>query len=311
MKIYHVTPQEYQLLFLNQTAYYHPIYHQTAFTELNRVKCTDDDVRYLIFSDTAFRGSAVIGLHGDTFHTPFSAPFGGFSLMRRQRVDVLEKMWLLLLDYCHEQGKKLRVTLPPPVYCEDYVAKSVNILSRLRRDTVPTVELSYHIDLAAASARTRAYMNQVRQSHKAGLEFHRLSPTPHNITEVYDTVKENHICHGYPMHRSLADVISTEAIVHGDYFKVDLQGKTAAAAIVYEVAPGIMQAVYWGDIAEYRHLRPMNMLSASIADTYRHAGKRILDLGPSTVDGIPNIGLCGFKDSMGASASIKLTYTFD
>ena len=52
----------------------------------------------------------------------------------------------------------------------------------------------------------------------------------------------------------------------------------------------------------------MNYLAYSLFDYYADNGLRILDIGPSTEDGIPNYGLCEFKESIGCSVTMKYSF---
>lgn len=107
---------------------------------------------------------------------------------------------------------------------------------------------------------------------------------------------------------SLDDVEATAALVGADFFVVTHGGEDVAGAMMYPTASGVMQLIYWGDIPGYGELRPMNLLAYHIYEHYRAAGVRVLDLGPATEDGVPNYGLCVFKESLGALPSLKYTF---
>lgn len=82
-----------------------------------------------------------------------------------------------------------------------------------------------------------------------------------------------------------------------------------AAALVYRVARGVDLVQFWGDDPE-AGLRwsPMNLL---VQGTVLHSiatGARVLDLGISTEDGVPNGGLCRFKRSVGARAEPRFVF---
>lgn len=55
----------------------------------------------------------------------------------------------------------------------------------------------------------------------------------------------------------------------------------------------------------------MNMLTYSLFQHYRKTGVRILDIGISTENGIPNFGLCEFKESIGCSVSLKYCFELE
>ena len=52
----------------------------------------------------------------------------------------------------------------------------------------------------------------------------------------------------------------------------------------------------------------MNYLAYRIFEHYYKEGIKILDIGPSTEHGIPNYGLCNFKESIGCSVSSRFIF---
>lgn len=65
--------------------------------------------------------------------------------------------------------------------------------------------------------------------------------------------------------------------------------------------------IYWGDIDGYSEERPMNLLAENVYEFYQQKGIHVLDIGPSTENGVPNYGLCDFKESIGCQCSSKYT----
>lgn len=300
-----VIPREFGLMFP------HPahLFNSVAFAEHNRHKCDDGDVRYLFVGDTKVRGGIILGRRGDTLHTPFSAPFGGLVTNRSQRFEAVDDMWREILDYAAGEGMRLRVTLPPTVYDSDMTVKSINSLQRLGLDA--TLDVSYHLDLQRGEFHTgisRSCRKLLNQSISNDLHVRMLEFADYNITRVYNIIKTNHLSKNRPIWMSLEDVIYTAALVKAEFFLIEHDGHDIAGAMIYPVSDGIMQVVYWGDMPGYGELRPMNLLAYHIYEHYRAAGIRLLDLGPATEDGVPNYGLCVFKESLGAVPTLKYTF---
>jgi lipid II:glycine glycyltransferase (peptidoglycan interpeptide bridge formation enzyme) len=70
-----------------------------------------------------------------------------------------------------------------------------------------------------------------------------------------------------------------------------------------------VQVIYWGDIPEFSKYKTMNFLSFNIFEHYKKSGLKIVDIGPSTENSIPNYGLCEFKESIGCSIAAKVTFS--
>ncbi len=306
MNVTEISAKEYAELFPNPPH----VFNSVAFTELNRHKC--DVVHYLIFSDTKLRGGLIVGQRGDCFSAPFSAPYGGFTLTRRQPVETLDAMTSALKEHFGPE-KRIVVTLPPLWHDPDSLSKSVSAMSRTEGAKC-LIDLSYHLDLIPDSGMSADSMSvtgrqNLRRSLNAPFEFIHTDGSPHAIEEAYGIIRRNHEENGYQLRMSLDDVETTAKVVPADFFLLRLNGATVAAAQVYTVAPGVAQLINWGDIREASRLCPMNRMAYELAAHYSRRGIKTFDLGPATEDGIPNEGLCRFKESLGCVPSLKYRFT--
>ena len=129
------------------------------------------------------------------------------------------------------------------------------------------------------------------------------------MERAYEVIRRNREEHGYPLRMTLEQVWQTvTSVVKADFFVLEHEGRDVAAAQISHVAEGIAQVIYWGDIRKYSALRPMNFLAYSLLDHYYKQGLRILDIGPSTEDGVPNYGLCEFKENIGCEVTLKYRF---
>ena len=293
MQITEVTPAEYSQLLPTPPH----VFNSVEFSELNRDKATE--LHYLILADTKTRFGIILGEKADGLHSPFSAPFGGFSSPRQQR-----------LAYMDEAAEQLKVTLPPLVYDGTQLSKWANVLQR--HGTMQSIDLNYHFDLQQfAHYETVIERNARKNLHQAmneDLTLTRLGNTDSDIERAYGVIKANREEHGYPLRMTLQAVKDTAAILKADFFVMTHRGRDIAAAQVFHVATSVAQVIYWGDLKEYSHLRTMNRLAHDIFAHYHGQGLKILDIGPSTVDGTPNHGLCEFKESIGCAVSPKFSF---
>jgi len=103
-------------------------------------------------------------------------------------------------------------------------------------------------------------------------------------------------------------VFSTTEIIPADFFLLSHNKDYVASAIIFHVAPKMVQVIYWGGLPDFAKYKTMNFLSYSIFDYYQKLGIKIIDIGTSTENGIPNYGLCEFKESIGCRISTKLSF---
>ena len=177
-----------------------------------------------------------------------------------------------------------------------------------RADSV-TANFNYHYPLAKVSDWEHNMGHKARTAYhkslKAGFKF---IPNA-DLARAYSIIKDHHAAKGYPVAMTLQDLIDTSAIIPIDAFLLTKDGTDVAARIAYRIAPGIAQGIYNGYDPEYSNLRPMNSLQYNTFQYYSQIGLDIVNLGPSSTDGIPNFGLCAFKESLGCDTSLLFTLT--
>lgn len=289
---------------------YH-IFNSTAFSELNRNKCKE--LHYLLFKDSKVRFGIVLGEYGQELKSPFSAPFGGFSYVRNEKVEHFEQAVELLKNYGENNGKHIVITLPPVIYNPSFVTKNVSAFLR-GGGRVRHMDINYHFEVnkfgeyeALLDTKTR---NKLHNSMKHNFEFVELNSQKDNdVSRAYEVIRLNREKRGFPLRMSLEAVLDTIKIIKADFFVMSYDHTDVAAAQIFHVSPGIAQVIYWGDIPEYSDLRVMNYFSYKVFEHYYRKGLGILDIGPATENGIPNYGLCEFKENIGCTASLKYCIT--
>ncbi len=307
MNIEEVSPQAYRRLFPEPSL----AFDSVDFNMLNAAKVSE--VRFLTFVDG---GKVRIGLIAGTdtdgcLRAPFSAPFAGFEAAGRQRIDSYVDAAAALANRIVAASGCAHITLPPPIYASafdrDAAAKQMPALLSAPGCRPAHIDYNYHFDLRdygrISELMDPKARGKLRAAIRNGFEFCTDMP----LDEAYDVVVENHADRGYPVHMSLSDLQATSEIVKVDCFGVTLNGEPAAAAIIYHTSASIVQLIYWGDRPAMRPLRPMNLLADKLLEHYAAKGMQAFDFGPSSSDGIPNLGLCDFKAGLGGRITPKPT----
>ena len=305
MQIKNLTPGEFASTF--QAAH---VFNTVAFAQLNSDKV--ERVHYLSFDDPKTCFGIVLGESNGVLRSPFSAPFGGFLEKGTHGLERMEKAVDVLADYARERSLKLLITLPPLVYDETKMSKWVSVM--IRKMQLRHIDLNYHLDISHvshySSVINSSARNHLNQALRQNYCLHKLnSDNRDDVARVYNVISCNHKERGFPLRMTFEQVWQTISnVVSADFFVLEHEGCDVAAAQVFHVAAGIAQVVYWGDIRQYAKLRPMNYLAYSLFGYYADNGLRILDIGPSTENGIPNYGLCEFKESIGCSVTMKYSF---
>ena len=309
MEIVEATYQDFQRIITNP---YH-VFGSASFNILNENKC--DGVFYLLFKDSKYRLGIIGGLRNHTFCSPFSAPFGGFVFLQQDvRISHIDEALTALQIWAkNKQINAIKITLPPTIYHESFLAKQTNSLYRSGFSIV-NIDLNYAYHLQNFDAYYLASIwHNARKNLKIALTNQftlHLCQSLIQKENAYNIIQQNRAARGFPLRMTWQQVQASATIIPADYFLVQNENAVqVAAAIVFHVAKGIVQVIYWGDLPEFAALKTMNFLSFKIFEYYHQLQIQIIDIGPSTEDSIPNYGLCEFKESIGCNLSSKYTFS--
>jgi hypothetical protein len=160
-----------------------------------------------------------------------------------------------------------------------------------------------------ADRMTYGNLKRLRKGVREGLIAQPLVRT--DLPEVYDTIAANRSSKGHEMSMTLSQLMAMvecfpEAV---KLFGCRLGSELVAAAVCLQVEKGVLYVFYWGDRPGYSSLSPVVTLADAIYAHCQTEGIRLLDVGTSTVDREPNLGLIQFKNGLGFSASLKVRMT--
>lgn len=305
METIKVTSKEYQHTFPKAWS----VFNSVGFSELNKEKCVD--VHYLLFRDSKLRLGMIVGERENSLHVPFSATYGGFSFNSVVACQHYDEACVALKKYAQELGKPLYVTLAPPIYDSTDNAKTFSAFMRAGAQ-IESIDYNQHFDLSRFThyedILDSKIRNKLRNALNGNLTFTKLdSKSPDDVARAYEVIRINHAERGNPLRMSMQNVLDTIKIIPADFFVVsDNERHDVAAAQIFHTTKDIYQIVYWGDVPSFSYLKSMNFLSYKIFEYYYRQGDvKILDIGISTEDGVPNYGLCEFKENIGCCSTLK------
>lgn len=297
---------EYDALFPQRLT----VFDRTCFAELNSARA--DAVEYLTLRDSSGKALAgwIAGRRYDMLLAPFSAPYSAPAVSANLSV----AQWLGCANALREySGGKMRLTLPPDFYAPELLPAVKAALLSAGAELL-FADYNYHADVASAAdpdaVPSRTARQELRRAiDSPGIRYEILDPeSKADIARVYAVIEANHRGKGYPVKMSLGLLTDTFLMLGGLLSVVTCDGHDAAAQIGYFSSGHIYQPVYWGDLSPWTRLHPMRLLFHGLAKQLREDGRaNIIDLGPSSENGIPATGLCAFKKSLGCLLSIKPT----
>lgn len=276
------------------------VYDTVAFAALNAAKAE----RVTAFVGTDGCGTPVaaqiFGLRDGIWRAPFSAPFSAPRVAGGTTVDLTD----FYRSISQHTSAPLKIVLPPELYRHGESPVP---------DAFPVIrDANFHYDMARFADYEHWLSRSGRYSHHRGLKTAWTFEKTGDIPRAYAVIEANRHAMGYPLAMSLDQVIATvSGPVEADFFVLSHEGKDLAAAMIYHVTADTVQVIYWGDLPEARPLRAMNHLAWRVFGWYaaNRPDIRIVDIGPSSSDGVRNEGLCQFKLSVGCTETIRPTLT--
>lgn len=285
------------------------VYNSPEFCLLNQSKC--ECIHWLLFKYKHIRGGIILGERNGVLYSPFSAPFGGFNFLRTDiNLQMINQCCTLLADYCNQSGLGIEIKMPPLIYNPALISKQISVF-KLSGYNVLCADLNYAIELDSF----QEYRDQLSRNARKNLnialkeDYHFFkAETIAEKALAYDIIRENRAGKDYSLRMTKEQVMDTATCVSADFFILSLGDVPVASAILFQVTKDIMQVIYWGDKPGYSVSKPMNILPLKLVEYYKQRNIKILDIGPSSEEGIPNFGLCEFKEGIGCSVSLKYTF---
>ena len=306
MEVLDITPSLYSTIIVNPTQ----VFNSSAFSILNASKC--DKIHYLVFKDSKYRLGITLGVRNNILISPFSASFGGFEAVYPDiKIHQIDQAITKLIEWSKGNNYEgIQLLSPASFYNSNFDAKITNCLYRAGFET-KNIELNYHFETSNFDENylTTIWYN-ARKNLKKSFSFPLYFLKLDNLDgkQAYDIIALNRMQRGFPLRLSYEQLKETETVIPIDYFLVMDEKNTIAAAIVYHLSKKVVRVVYWGDLPEFSEYKTMNFLSYKIFEYYQLLGIPYIDIGHSTVDSIPNTGLCEFKESIGCSLGLLYEY---
>lgn len=272
-------------------------------------------VNYLGFKTSGFKLGIIGSDAGGVFRSPFSAPFGGFEC---KSPDVsladIEDATDLLIGYCKDRGMTaIELILPPVFYAPNFISKVSNVLYRKGFQQF-AMDLNYSIQLDSMTNYQASLAYNARKNLNIAMtkpfHFKRCEDETEEL-KAFAIISQNRAARGFPLRMTMEAIRRSMSVTTADFFVLSLDDDPVAAALVFQVADGIVQVIYWGDLPLHSGNKCMNYLAYRLVEHYLQKGIRIIDVGPSTEGSKPNYGLCSFKESIGCSIYPKQSWRTD
>lgn len=250
---------------------------------------------------------------GDEFpgiwRSPSRGTFAGMSFSSLLKLDDLYYFYESLESRLKFKGAQtLQISLPPQAI-DPQASTLQTYLFRSRGYSVNRCDLNQSLPVDSIAFAEKIKYGNLKRLRKCKQNLILSSKlTTDNLAEVYKVLETNRSQKGRVLSMSLVEL---EAMVKQFPQKVMLFGsvykeRLVAAAFCIRISEDVLYVFYWGDLAEFNKFSPIVSLAEAIYEYCQMIGIKILDLGTSTIDGVPNFGLFEFKRSLGCVESLKI-----
>jgi hypothetical protein len=294
--------------------------HITLFNDARYQRCNlrpgQRVVRYDHVMDGRLIGTLAGVLDDGVLDCGHSAPFGGVDFVRQgEAVGAIVEFLRAALRRAHaDEIPEIRFRTRP-AYFGSNDATVQFALANLGA-SIESCELSLGLELLryptpenyTAALRSSA-AHKLRQGLRAGMAFIPAG-TDAEWEECFDLLAETRHRRGARLKISfeylmgLREIFGERVAMH----RLRKDGELAGAALLYRVARDWDYLVAWGDHLRYRKERVINLMAYHLTCASIAQRVAIVDLGISSVNGIPDDGLIQFKRSIGATTGLRIDF---
>ena len=173
-------------------------------------------------------------------------------------------------------------------------------------------ELNYSMNIKGVDfEKLISYGNLKRLKKTLKHNFKFVQFNSENIAVAYEIIKINRLSKGFPITMSFEQICEMQKFFPSNIFSFGLidpnKNVCVASSICIKISEEILYVFYWGDLIEYSTYSPIVHLCKGIYDFCTNNNFSFLDVGTSTSNGNPNLGLINFKRNLGFRDYSKLT----
>jgi hypothetical protein len=253
---------------------------------------------------------------GEVLECGHSAPFGGIDWARRRElVGIVVELLRAASARARSNGiREMRIRARPPYYGANETACEFALFNRSA--SVECCEMSLGVEtgryrtsadyVASLGCSAR---NTLHHGLRAGMAFSQAA-TATEWAICYDLLAETKRRRGAEMKYSLDYLLNLREIFGPRIamHRLTRGGGLAGAALVYRIARHWDCVAAWGDDLDHPNNKVMNVMTYHLVCEAIAGRVAILDLGGSSIDGVPDDRLIQFKRSVGATTGSRLCF---
>lgn len=249
------------------------------------------------------------------FLSPIRGTFGSVSLNENLDFQLIDNFLAVLIRYLIANGARgLRIKCAPSSHDNVLFSKLFSIFSR--NDFIPDyIEVNYDIlinDRNFMDLIDYGNIKRIRKMLKCGFFAEKTSNA--SLSKVHSVIAENRSRLGVVVSMTENQLENMIAIfpdrVHlFAVYRDSQRTEILSSAVCIAITDSILYVLYWGDVADMGSYSPVVLLAKTIYEYCQANDFKLLDVGISTLKGIPNFGLVKFKQNLGFVESLKVEFS--
>lgn len=248
---------------------------------------------------------------GGVARSPLRSPFGSVEFSEALPAAVLFAFLQFVEKKLIERGvTRVMIKSYPQAYAERQSVMLQTFLLNLGYGVV-NAEMASVIDVTATPAVRNFHRSERRKLNKAraaGFSFKKLSNE--SLPDVYTFIHGCRREKDYVLSMTLSDLHLAISRFPDQYllFAVFQHNRMAAASITIRAKERILYDFYHDHDAAFDYYSPVVLLVEGMYNFCYANNIGMIDLGTSTIDGMPNFSLLHFKQYLGGKPTPKLTF---
>ncbi len=273
-----------------------PKYHYLSLTDDQSL------FRYDHWIENRLVGSLIGVATEGTIDCGYKAPYGGPDIVRatESTTDIFQFLRDAVESARRSGAKLIRIRARPSYHSSNETAVLFALLNL--GFNVESCEFSQGIDVTRYTSAEQyiislkaSQRNQIRRGLNQTVLFNVESDTDWGV--AYDVLSLNRSFRGQTLKFSLAYLqrLRKEFPDRINMYLLQAEGHHIAAALVYRVMPKVDHIVTWGDDKTRRDIAPIGTIAVHLLERALREKVEVLDIGISSVNGVPDDGLIAFK----------------
>jgi hypothetical protein len=287
------------------------IFHTPAFYALHQ---NEKSLFFSFLSENKVLGTIhLTEVEEGIFQSPFRGTYSGFSFSENCTYIEMESCVTALISHLQNSFGAHHIIIKNAPFAHDIHRNTLifNILLN-KNFKISQQEVNHTLEIDEQSLVEKMKRNNKKRFNKCernGFVFQQLD-TEEGFEKAYQVIVENRESKGYAVSMTFAQLMEMKAVFPNDiyFFQATFEEKIAASSVCIRLNSKILYVFYWGDKPGFEEYSPVVFLANGIYQFAQNNHFTILDAGTSSLNGILNQGVATFKEGLGFSSSLKLTY---